>query len=138
MGNQRDSAIDLSDVENRTRLGATGTRKLFQLLLASRGRVMESIRILAVDAFGFDSRLKPDTDPFCLSGFFFCGSGTGDTHHGFIKQIFQRMMDQQDLLNPTSTQTRVDQTLNRVFFLLQLLCLLLSLGLVVQVLRWAF
>jgi hypothetical protein len=122
--------------QNRNGLVPPGNSKLFQLVLACRGRLFEAVHGLVIDSVVEvpHSQTFNDAELHLVSGIFFTASGDKPTHYGFSPLVMQRLMDQQELLCWTRRRIGSEQRYRQATLTLKAICAILVIVLLVQLL----
>lgn len=117
--------------------GQPGNQKLFQLLVACRSQIARALTPFLLASLISRSTKRSNVDRSHLfAGLYFSANGEQAVENGFTSTIFQRMFDQQELINWTNTQKQFEQTCNSAVFLLKCVCSILTIALLIQWIMW--
>ncbi len=118
-------------------LSQPGNHKLFQLIIACRGRLGQALQTFLIDSIAIQPQLPSLQDPTLFSGIYFTASGEKPTHQGFSQQVVARAMDQQEFLSWTKERYSMEQSFRLTTWLLSGTCLVLLIMLIAQILAVA-
>jgi hypothetical protein len=117
--------------------GQPGNHKLFQMVAAGRGKLSRSLQPFLVQSISVaDGGNRADSradEPTLFGGVFFASSCDEPIKQGFVRGIFSRMMDQQELLNWTSRRRQAEKRYSLAILTLQCVSFLLFVLFVCQI-----
>ncbi len=113
-------------------LGQPGNHKLFQLIVACRGRLGIALHSFLAESIATQPHRSSDPDPTMFSGVYFTASGEKPTQQGFSQQVLARMMDQQEFLSWTSQRKSQEHVFRLTSWILIGVCVALLLILIGQ------
>ncbi len=115
-----------------------GNLKLFRLLTCCRGKLASVLRVFLSEALTDDKSNGDGRESPLFDGVFLVANGEQVIEKGFLQPIFQRMFDNQEVLQWTSQHSRFHQRCGTVVWTLQFSCAILSLIFIAQILQRYF
>jgi hypothetical protein len=119
-------------------LSRPGNTRLYSLLCKIRVSMLNSLRELLLNAFGYDEKQSDQAEPVAFSGCYFSATGETDDQQAFVKGVFDKLIEEQEQIEWTAGAARANQRYQRMATLNFALCGVLLLAVVVRLVSQAW
>ena len=119
-------------------LSRPGNTRLYSLLCKIRVNMLNSLRELLLNAFGYDEKQSDQAEPVAFSGCYFSATGETDDQQAFVKGVFDKLIEEQEQIEWTAGAARANQRYQKIATLNFALCGILLLAVVVRLVSQAW
>jgi hypothetical protein len=98
-------------------LSRPGNTRLYSLLCKIRVNMLNSLRELLLNAFGYDEKQRDLEEPVAFSGCYFAATGETDDQQAFVKGVFDKLTEEQEQIEWTTGALRANRRYQRIAIL---------------------
>jgi hypothetical protein len=95
-------------------LSRPGNTRLYGLLCKIRVNMLNSLRELLLNAFGYDEKRRDLAEPVAFSGCYFAATGETEDQQAFVKGVFDKLVEEQEQVEWTSEAVHSNQRYQRI------------------------
>jgi hypothetical protein len=114
-------------------LSRPGNTRLYSLLCKIRVNMLNSLRELLLNAFGYEEKQRDLEEPVAFSGCYFAATGESEDQQAFVKGVFDKLTEEQEQIEWTAGARRANRRYQRIAMLNLALAGLVLISLVTKV-----